>query len=927
MKKIFPGLFFPIQFENEDDSRIARFLYVIILAIIFIASLVGITDALAGVPATLYVMFAFIAPMGVALWLLQRKKLAQAGYLVIFTATLGVTLVLSVGQGIHDIGLMDYTLILLVSTFVLNRRGVMLVTGLIIVSLAVVVFGEMYQILPVKNAPEYFLPRTADFIIVSLTIVLGSITVNMLGQTLKSALQKARQSEARLKSLLDQAPDLIVILDANFMISFTNLVVDTAPNAYTGKSVFDFLQASYHNKARDVLESTLGGAQSTWEIPLFHPNKKEWRWHSVRVGPLKQPDTSANGIMIIATDIQDKKNTEKELQESRHMLLKRAEQLAMLHEIGKTITSLQDLDGALRNILEQMKVILPLDVFVVALYEPVTRQVTFPLVYDDEQVWDEKPRELPQGSYIAQTIQTRQPILVNRPRQDVMRDVRRREERLGARDRISASIMAAPLLAHEQVIGAISIHSYSFDTYTSEHLDIAGQAANLIAIAIENARLYDTSILRAEQLETLNEISKAISNLRDVEGVLDTAYIQLKNILPIDTFFIALYDSQTRLITFPLLTDAGKRYEREPSPIQPETMLAEVIETRRPVLVNRTAEKIAALQAEEAEKVSRLADINQVSASLMMAPLQAAGRILGAVSVQSYQLDSYDTDDLTLLLGAANQIAIAIENARLYSQLQTELTERKRAEAEVRKLNAELENRVHQRTAELESVNKELSSFTYTLSHDLRAPLRGIHGLSHILLEEHGDSLSQEAHNYIDRIQGNARNMGHLIDDLLTYTHLSRQPLFKVNIDMNELVQAVFNDVSMKSRHPVELSVNPLPEAYADLALVRQVVHDLVSNAFKFTSKTHTARLEIGSLADNGEIAYYFKDNGAGFDMAYASKLFGVFQRLHHENEFEGTGMGLAIAKRIIQKHDGRIWAEGRVGYGATLFFTLPQRS
>jgi len=254
------------------------------------------------------------------------------------------------------------------------------------------------------------------------------------------------------------------------------------------------------------------------------------------------------------------------------------------------------------------------------------------------------------------------------------------------------------------------------------------------------------------------------------------------------------------------------------------------------------------------------------------------------------------------------------------------LTERKRAEAEVRKLNAELEARVRLRTKELEAANKELASFTYTVSHDLRAPIRGIHGLTHILLEEFEKDLPAEVLTHIKRVQSNAQQMGRLIDELLAFTHLGRQPLRPMNLDMTALSHAVIGELMKKETRRIDFAVRGLPEAYGDYVLIRQALTNLLSNAIKFTSRQEFPRVEIGSLQQDGEIAYFVRDNGVGFDIAYAGKLFGVFERLHRQDEFEGIGVGLAIVRRIIIKHGGRIWAEGKVNEGATFFFTLPAK-
>lgn len=265
------------------------------------------------------------------------------------------------------------------------------------------------------------------------------------------------------------------------------------------------------------------------------------------------------------------------------------------------------------------------------------------------------------------------------------------------------------------------------------------------------------------------------------------------------------------------------------------------------------------------------------------------------------------------------------ELARANKELEEEILLRRRAEEEIRKLNEELEQRVAIRTAELEQSNSQQESFSYSVSHDLRAPLRAIDGFSRILIEEFTHQLPSEAKGYLERICGNAQRMANLIDDLLTFSRLGRQPLTKQKVESTNLVREVLVE-ELRDEHQgrqIELIVGDLPPCDADPQLLRQVYLNLLSNAFKYTRKCDLARIEVGTVRQDGKHVYYVKDNGAGFDMRYMDKLFGVFQRLHDKQEFEGTGVGLAIVQNIISRHGGNIWAEAEIDKGATFFFTL----
>lgn len=233
---------------------------------------------------------------------------------------------------------------------------------------------------------------------------------------------------------------------------------------------------------------------------------------------------------------------------------------------------------------------------------------------------------------------------------------------------------------------------------------------------------------------------------------------------------------------------------------------------------------------------------------------------------------------------------------------------------------------MRRRTCELEVVNKELEAFSYSVSHDLRTPLRAISGYSTMLKEDYGSKLDAEGSRIIEAILSNTNMMGQLIDDLLTFSKMARLETLYDSIDMNRVVQHCLQDlINEQSGHTI--TVAALPACSGDAAMLRQVWLNLLGNAIKYSSKNEKPQIEIGATEDPGFHVYYVKDNGAGFDMKYASKLFGVFQRLHRQDEFEGTGLGLALVKRIISKHGGEIWADASPNKGATFYFRVPKQS
>ncbi|MCB0843595.1 MAG: hypothetical protein KDE26_10115 [Bacteroidetes bacterium] len=257
--------------------------------------------------------------------------------------------------------------------------------------------------------------------------------------------------------------------------------------------------------------------------------------------------------------------------------------------------------------------------------------------------------------------------------------------------------------------------------------------------------------------------------------------------------------------------------------------------------------------------------------------------------------------------------------------LRSEVQERRKAESQIRKLNQELEKRVEKRTAQLQKANEELEAFSYSVAHDLRSPLRSILSYSQITLKRHSKFLNEEAKRYLRTIEEKTHEMGQLIDDLLAFALLNQKEISTQTVATDKIVDNIVQSYKMDVRSKeIAWNIQSLPNIQGDRTLIKQVFTNLISNAVKFTVVKPNPMVTVGTISEGGLNTFFVKDNGVGFDMQYKDKLFGVFQRLHEKEQFEGTGVGLAIVQRIIERHHGKVWAESMIDQGATFYFSIP---
>jgi len=401
----------------------------------------------------------------------------------------------------------------------------------------------------------------------------------------------------------------------------------------------------------------------------------------------------------------------------------------------------------------------------------------------------------------------------------------------------------------------------------------------------------------AERLETLRTIDQAILAAESPIEIADSVLQHAQKVLPYESASVAEIDWEADTVR--VLSTSEKNVLDSPTtlPLDEVYLSDDLKEGTTEVISDEAYEHVS----DAAERIREMG-----LRSILCLPMVEEEEVIGVVHVGRTEPDAFTKEDWQVGRELADHMAMAIRQAQLMEQ--------------VRRHSERLEKRVQERTEELES-------FTYSVSHDLRTPLRAIDGFTQMLIEDYEDDLDAEGQRLLNVVYESAQRMGHLIDDLLSLSRLGRRGMQERSIDMEQLAREVIDELLRTAPdREVDITLQSLPPAKGDRSMVRQVFVNLISNALKFTQHQRNASVEVGTYEKSGTSVYYVEDNGAGFDMDYADKLFGVFQRLHEDEEFEGTGVGLAVVERVIRRHDGDVWAEGAEGEGATFYFTLNRR-
>ena len=457
-------------------------------------------------------------------------------------------------------------------------------------------------------------------------------------------------------------------------------------------------------------------------------------------------------------------------------------------------------------------------------------------------------------------------------------------------------VVAAPIMIQDEVYGILDVLFDLHREFTDEEINLVQNLADSAAVAINNARFIEEIEQARDEATQLYEITEQLASAADMDTVLDLITVKATELLGSHGSAMMRFDeARDLLVTASAHNIAPELFERITA--RPGVGLTgRAFQERRPMWT-RNAPTDESLNPPEGDAARAVEEVGV--GAVLAVPVIVRDEAYGALNVFYPGTHDFSDDEVRLLQTLADSAAVAIGNARFIEEIQ-------------------------QRTAELDATNQELEAFSYSVSHDQRAPLRGIDGFSQALLNEYSDVLDEQAQHYLERVRTGSQRMGQLIDDLLALSQVTRGEMRRENVDLSELARTIVT--GLQERDPerqVEFVIQDGVVLNGDTRLLRVALENLLGNAWKYTGKKQEARIEFGLTEDDGKRTCFIRDDGSGFDMAYADRLFGAFQRLHDASEFEGSGIGLATVQRIIHRHGGRIWAESAVGEGATFYFTL----
>ena len=734
-----------------------------------------------------------------------------------------------------------------------------------------------------------------------------------------------RTSEARYRELYENAPVAYVSATAEGEIRMANRrateLFDAPEAALMGRSIPDFCADTPEGReaARELARCLERGTPvRDDEVELCLTNGDRI-WVSLTIQPVETGgDTPERLVMMV--DVTERRHAETALREARDELEARVEartaeleqtnerlerrtrRLKALRDIDQAILAAESPEEIAGEALRRAEQILPCERASVSIIEWDRDQATVLAVRQEEEVLA-GGTEIPLDDfYLTETLRAGAPEIIP-DLDEVSVETARRIREQGIQ-----SVLCLPMTVEDALMGTVKIGRPGPDAFTEDDRHKGQELADHLAIALRQARLQQRVETRTTELEqanerlahqtqrlqTLREIDQAILAAESPEEIAAEAIKRVRSILP--------YRSATVTVTE---WDAGNArvLAAEDNVVEaPTTLPLEKVHLSDALRAGTTEVLSRADYAPVPDAQARMDEMGLQS--ILCVPMAVEDAVIGVVHVGRTQPDAFTDDDWRIAGELADHMAIALRQSQLLEAVQAQ--------------REQLEERVQERTEELES-------FTYSVSHDLRTPLRAIDGYTRILKEDHADQLNDEGQRLLNVVYESAQTMGTLIDDLLTLSRLGRHEMNHVRIDVEALAQEAIDEVRRAhATAAVTFDLASLPDATGDRSMLRHVFSNLLSNAVKFTQNEEAPRIEVCGEVRDDERVYAVHDNGVGFDPGRAKELFGVFERAHAADDFEGTGVGLAIVERIVRRHDGRAWAEGREGEGASFFFALP---
>jgi len=773
-------------------------------------------------------------------------------------------------------------------------------------------FGRVVAGRTDASAPSPMQASTLQMMAAQASMALHRLQLNRQRERKAEAL---RTSEARYRELYENAPVAYVSVNGASEIQMANrraaALLGTAKETLLGKTLTHFCaDTAEAAETIEQLTACIRGSTRLYdqEVQICRADGEQI-WVSMSIQPIEPRDAEKQCLVMMA-DITERMEMETALREARDELEERVQartaeleatndqlrrqtkRLEALREVDRAILSAESPREIASVAVQRAQSLIPCERVSVALFVGDNDRVTVLTAQQDDESVLERGTDAPLAAFPL-TDRLKAGRIEDMPDfSDVpSTPITDRLREAGIR-----SAITVPMHVEDDLIGTVNLGASEPHAFTDEERRIGRELADHLAIALRQSRLLEAVQEQREQLATLRDIDQAILAAESPEEIASEALQRVRAILPFKSATVTVIDwdaDEAHVLAAPdNVLDA------------PTTLPLDEIYLSDAVKAGET--EVIADDAYEPVPEAKQRMHEMGLRAILCLPMVVEDEVIGVVHVGRTEPNAFTDEDWQVGRELADHMAIAIRQSQLLE--------------EVQKQRERLEERVRERTEELES-------FTYSVSHDLRTPLRAIDGYTRILKEDHADQLDDEGRKLLDVVYESAQTMGDLIDDLLTLSRLGRREMHRVPIDMEALAQEAFDE--LKRAHPergenVTFACPDLPTAFGDRSMIRQVFSNLLSNALKFTRDEDAPRIEVRAENRGDEIVYAVRDNGVGFSMEYADKLFGVFERLHEDDAFEGTGVGLAIVERIVRRHDGTVWGEGAEDEGATIYFTLP---